>query len=282
MKGTIFIFAILAAFIFLHPISALAATDAELIELAKVGTSNGLSSIKSYKGTVTLTTWILGENEKIGREISVISEGEKLRLSSKFLGSGLIYEAAFDGIKLTEWRMDQDVNQVIISEGFSGGIPYSDYNLFLNPRKLWSVNFSSRKNLKLVGREEIDGDDYIIVESSIASGDSSITTVKTWVNTKKGFTTTKHEASTIDNETGKILSKEVITFKMTQYAEELWGPVECSRAIYNEDGIKTSEVIAVYKDFQFNVPINEDELKLNLPSGTEVYDRILDAQYTIP
>jgi len=106
--------------------------------------------------------------------------------------------------------------------------------------------------------------------------------LRLWVNTDKGYTIPKFQAWRVSNINGEVLTKEEL-YDMKEYGEDLWGPAKCTRYEYALDGtIKRRIAITWGSDFQINVPMSEDELKLTLPTGTEVFDEALGDLYTVP
>lgn len=52
---------------------------------------------------------------------------------------------------------------------------------------------------------------------------------------------------------------------------------------YDLKGNVTASISTEYDpDFKLNTPVDDDSLSLHLPPGTEVHNRIVDAEYTIP
>jgi len=46
--------------------------------------------------------------------------------------------------------------------------------------------------------------------------------------------------------------------------------------------LKMETVVTVADDYQLNAPVTEEMLKVQLPSGTKVYNELIDAHYTVP
>ncbi|MDO8588703.1 MAG: hypothetical protein Q7T82_16870 [Armatimonadota bacterium] len=282
MGSVVLIVTVLAA---LQVSYAAASDDADLVELVKAGTLARSQSITTFKGTVMVSTWSLtadGKESSVEKTITAVADHKKFRLSAEGTkGSDLKYDASFDGAKLTEWMKGKGFDPPVrIYEGLTGGLAHSDFSLFLNPLSVGNQDLSNI-SFTVEGRETFNGDECFVLTSTKAVG-ASATTCKTWVNTQKGFTVAKYETTATTTDTGSVLSKQVVTNEMRQHGEDVWGPLKHTVTVYKEDGSKTTEMIATYSEFQYNIPISADELKLTLPSGTEVYDSTLDATYTVP
>ena len=46
--------------------------------------------------------------------------------------------------------------------------------------------------------------------------------------------------------------------------------------------LKIETVVTVADDYQLNAPVTEEMLRVQLPSGTKVYNELIDAHYTVP
>lgn len=151
-----------------------------------------------------------------------------------------------------------------------------------------------REAPRLVDRETIGGDDCIIVElydhspmpDVGAPGHERWTWF--WVDPQKGFAVPRiriwGRGSAYPERT--LLSET--TSGLRQYAGGLWGPDKKTHCEYrlgptSGKNYKESEEVVTYSpDFQFNVPVEESDLQLTIPSGTVVTNELLQETYTVP
>lgn len=144
---------------------------------------------------------------------------------------------------------------------------------------------------KIVGRETLGGDECMVIEVLFIPlpGRGEITqTWWFWVNPNKGFTVPRVQHW---NEGGFLKGKELITewdSELRQYADGMWGPANTIVGDYRPDkdsgpmyrSLRT--VTTCDPGFQVNVPVSDADISLSIPSGTNVHDELLDADYVAP
>ncbi|NIN70090.1 MAG: hypothetical protein GTO63_36500, partial [Anaerolineae bacterium] len=80
-----------------------------------------------------------------------------------------------------------------------------------------------------------------------------------------------------------LVDEFVTTFR--QYGDDVWGPSRFTHNVYRPskaggDPTVVQTVTVTYPpDFQLNVPVTDEELLLEIPAGTQVYDESLDESY---
>jgi len=140
---------------------------------------------------------------------------------------------------------------------------------------------------KIVGRETIEGDECIVVDVavtvSVPGGDNAVSTVRKWVDLDKGYTIVRTRIwQEREVDAARTLISESST-TVRQYGDDVWGPDTFTWQQYDLEGDVTHRGTTAYgPDFQLNVPVSDNELALALPSGTKVYNELIDVQYTVP
>jgi hypothetical protein len=144
-------------------------------------------------------------------------------------------------------------------------------------------------SVKVAGRETIAGDECIMVDVVTTMhvpklvGGTITQTARKWVNPQKGYTIVKEQAWSEGSVYGaKTLLAEINT-TVRQYETGVWGPEEVTYQQYDLKGEVTQKMVITYDSaFKLNVPISDGDLTLTLPSGTEVHNELIDAEYTVP
>ncbi len=270
------------------------ASDKDLLEQLRAGMAQRRSSITSCKGSVHLVrTRPLDEGARVlgERVVTVAFDGNRLRMSGKVLSGNIAanFEGAFDGESTTEWLDVPGDRAARIYPGL-GGVTGGEFSLFVDPRGIGGGGWpdpdpDTGVTVESVGREVLDGRDCTVVEwiSPIPENTSgAYVKVRVWVDVGRGCVVPKLRAwYAADSEADLVLLQEqVVEFK--QYGDGLWVPAAFTRVVYHPDGTFEKRIVATYDpDFQINVPISEDELRLTLPSGMKVYDTREGAPYKL-
>jgi len=292
-----------------EPMAALAAqgemgpqastSDEELLEQVGVGISHRYNSITSCRGSVHLVrTRPLDEGAKLlgERVVTVAFDGKRLRMSGKVLSGDLAanFEGAFDRESTTEWLdMPGDELAARIYPGLDG-VTSGEFSLFVDPRAIGGGRFpgpdpDTGLSREIVEREVLDGRDCIVVEHTFPIPENTAGAcmkVTQWVDVDRGFAVPKSLAWYASGSEADpiLLQEDVVALK--QYGDALWVPATFTRVVYRPDGTFEKRIIGTYgPDFQINVPISEDDLRLTLPSGMRVYDNregAPDEPYTTP
>lgn len=144
----------------------------------------------------------------------------------------------------------------------------------------------------IVGSETLDGDECMIVEFTLSRHSKDDTVLaeiwRFWVNPYKGYSVPlvrKWKQGGIYSK--KILVEEIKT-NLKESNTDIWVPTKIVHDSYRLDTqtrepyLKQAKTITYGSNFCFNVPVSEEDLNLNLRSGTKVYDELLDAEYTVP
>jgi len=162
---------------------------------------------------------------------------------------------------------------------------------YLVPRPGVLPSFVELASVKVAGRETINGDECIMVDVVTTvhlpkPGEGTITvtdTARKWVNPQKGYTIVRTQVWSEGSVYGaKTLVTEINT-TVRQYETGVWGPEEVTYQQYDLKGEITQKMVTTYDSaFKLNVPISDGDLTLTLPSGTEVHNELIDAEYTVP
>ena len=284
-------------------------SNEDLLLIAREGTKNTAAMIKSGSGKVTQHLWTKNKNGGISEaEIvyTLMFSGNKFRLladesiiqnnpgsgeDGKLLlspGSKIHFQAAYDGDSMTIYYPDEEAANIIKSNATDKPIRYwQDIGLpAFEFREL-----SPAEGSAVAKRESVNGISYIIVDWSNTTSSTkygNITNTWTgWLDPEKGFTVSKFQvygkAETVHKD--PVLLEDA-RIDVRDYGSGLWGPVKYTKVSYrpDKDGEmqKVREATVTYEpDFHVNIPLSDDQLSLNLPSGTKVVDELLDAKYTV-
>lgn len=160
-------------------------------------------------------------------------------------------------------------------------------------KHIWHVSGYEMQSPRIVGREDVGGDSCIVVEivwikPADASHSSLTNTHQFWVAPDKGFTVPRIR---VWQEGGLFWEKTLVAatdVDMRQYPGGVWGPAKVTADEYGISQATGSvyhqmhKVITYDPGFQFGLSVANEELQLTLPSGTKVYDQLMDANYTMP
>jgi hypothetical protein len=144
---------------------------------------------------------------------------------------------------------------------------------------------------RLLGREVVDGKECIVYEASHTAPRADGTTVtyyhRKWVDPQRQFTLSKSESGIRGGPYGEGFVLAEAEVETRQYADGLWGVREVRMEEHRLDDSGNPyrmryAVTTVADDYHLNGPVSEDMLTIQLPSGTKVYNTLIDAGYTVP
>jgi len=214
-------------------------------------------------------------------------------------GTVMSKQLAFDGEKVVEyWPSENratiaDLDSVIGSqltsirgtiEGISPGVPDLLGWQTFSPRY-------TRRDPAVVGRELLDGEECIVVEVTHlwtnADGQEITWYHRYWIAPHMGFTALQAEHGYRGGRYGDGVVSVQKQAEARQYSDGLWGLSRIWSQQYslNESAIPhldSETVVTVADDYQLNAPVTDEMLTIHLPSGTKVYNELIDAEYTVP
>lgn len=253
-------------------------SDEETIRIIMDATKNRPETVKSFKGSVSVSVW--SYEEGVGKEhktkLTTACNGNKVRMSCDGV-DGIKFESLYDGNKTTEWYQTITGNPPVrIYKGFSG-LSNSNFYQYFKPQPRGSTYLSSLTDFKLARREMFNGSTCIIFEKQSQDDISRL-----WVDIDRGFNVTKFELLQFSSKNELIGREEYVT-ELKQYGSDVWFPSRYSWTAYKADGTAKPFQIATYDpDFKINVPVSEDDLKLNIPAGLDVDDKVQGKRYKTP
>ena len=145
---------------------------------------------------------------------------------------------------------------------------------------------------RVLGRDLIDGEECVVCEASAqvrGTTSGSVTSIsRYWINPARGYSLVKAETymqQALSLPPDLLSSVEVDTVPA---ADTLWRISSWRQDVYAVDFQTSRPYLSLRStasfadDYQLNAPVTEDMLTINLPSGTKVYNELIDAQYTVP
>jgi hypothetical protein len=149
----------------------------------------------------------------------------------------------------------------------------------------------TRTGPHVVGREVVNGDECIVVEfvdtRTDADGAEVAYDSRLWINPQRGFTTFKSESSARGGVFGEEALLADMEMETREYADDLWGISRVQQEQYALDDsgrryLQLRTITTFAADYALNAPVTDDMLTVTLPSGTKVYNELLDASYVVP
>lgn len=295
--------------------------DEDTMDVLLAGMRHAASSIRSGRGTVIEELSLKSKNgEALESKTSytVVFLGDKFKISSedkyRTSSAGVInhpedqpsHEAirgviAYDGERAIHYKPLERRASVGDVTSPTGRQAIALYNTRIN--MLWNGVYSIEAAAMLpkkynvvshkptvIGRETVNGDDCILLElgstTEFPTGPRE-GKGKVWVCPSKGFTVPRMQGYGFVGASDNMKLIFETNAEMRRYDSDLWGPAKAVRVQYGLDadgqyGQVLRQTIIYDTNFELNVPVNEDELKLTIPSGTEVFEELLDALYTVP
>jgi len=286
--------------------------DSEMSFVA-AGCSNALDSIHSGRGTVTVEEhWDAYAGKPAGSrriEGKVAFSGDQWRVDAATTTDGGnlavpvtahdVYTA--DGAQHTVYYADRERGLQVLggpqSEGITAWRSTYETSIRFPGNGLENLGQPLRSGgivgpaPKVVGTEVVKGEECWIVEQTLSitqPGQATSRVIRhSWVNPVKGFTIPLSrmwvEGPSV---AGRVLAEER-AMEARDYGAGVWGPAVSSFTKYARaaDGSTTKILHRITRygaDFELNIALPNGELTYAPPSGTEVYDALLDRRTTIP
>jgi hypothetical protein len=288
-----------------------------LLAAVRAGCEAARSEVSTRVGTITIreSSWE-GDRERLVTETTyqVVTDGAREKVSEAITylvndavppdptlavnvaGTTTTKQVASDGERFTVYRpgaksaivcgLDsalasdaRSIRQTI--EEVSPGVP--DLNRApASPRYV-------RRGPVIVGREEVRGEDCVVVEVCDvrvdANGDEISSYQRFWIAPQQGFVALKAEAGSRGGRYGEGVVFAQTEAEATQYPDGTWGLGRLRAQQYSLEGppnLETQIVVTMADDYRLNAPVTEEMLKVQLPSGTKVYNELIEAEYTVP
>lgn len=270
----------------------------------KTDDGGDLESEASYQVVFSGDKFAFSAEDKIIKNLPGAPVPSDVRITEP--GAVSTRRVAYDGQRVVTF-MPQE-NEAIIGDRSTdrGRNSDLDYRLFASfrgqglvepdnyPRAVMeSRDIFTRAALQIVGREIVNGDECMVVEAVYngvfpPNGDKATYTYWFWVDPTKGFTVPRIRHWI---EGGIYKEKTLIaetTGQMRQYPGGVWGPASVAYRQYKLNRVSgeyyndIQHEIAFAPDFQLNLPVEEAEFDLVLPSGTQVTNELLSETYTVP
>lgn len=291
----------------------------DLLAAVQLGCEETKSRVSSSAGTVTVHEWhwrSSGELLETETQYTVASAGDKFRavcetryITNEWVSreSGLPFnppgtvqrvDMAYDGEKVTRYEPQRgradiagpnsnwarelgSIRRSILSPG--GGVPV-----------VRSVARSERRDPidpRVVGREMVNGDECIVCElayrTPLRDGCTGTFYDHIWVNPAKGFTFAKEESGARGGLFGDGMLLAEAEIDVRKCGDDLWGLSEVRHDQYGLDDageryLNIREIITFGNDYRLNPTVTDDMLTVTLPSGTKVYNELIDAHYAVP
>ena len=310
---TTFIAATGAATAGIEPVGAEEAKD--LLAAVRLASDAAAARVSTSAGQVRVHEWMwkaTGELLETETVYDVASAGEKFKASvtttyltnewasAGFNAPGTAHreELAYDGEKVTSYDpnrnwaeisgLDSDAGRqlrglkaVVMSPGH--GVPRLE-QVKLPPGYEWNER-------RVLGREVVDGEECIAYESSHTAPGSDGAEVTyynvMWLSPQREFTLSKSEHGIRGGRYGEGFVLAQGEVETRQYADGLWGVREVRMEEHRLDDSgkryrNRYAVTTLADDYRLNGPVSEEMLTIQLPSGTKVYNTLIDAGYTVP
>ena len=287
-------------------------SDSDLLPLVKAGTRTAESAIKSGKGCITARQWRLtpkGAVTETNTITEVVFRGQQFKLSltqtmlvntpgekedaSLLIAPGNVshYEIAFDGTMVTVYYPDENAANIFPSRSPAGQDP--EFWGVISPRACGFCGIAPAEGAATAHLEKVDGANRVVVDwrsaLAVKNGEQHITTTwRGYFDPDKCFAPYKIRVYSSDGVTFKdpVLVSES-DLDVRDYGPSVCGPAKYTNAQYGPDKDNhirkvTSTRVEYAPTFQFNVPVSDSDLEIKLPSGTNVKDAALDANYVMP
>lgn len=141
-------------------------------------------------------------------------------------------------------------------------------------------------NVRVVAEETINGDKCYVLE--VRDGYDKIANRRQiWVSPTKGYFIVRVRSWLQEGSDPEFMNYE-INRTAREYAPGIWGPAVDKQTDYARDREsgsvrKSREITTTFsQDFQVNAAVGSADISLTLPSGTQVRDNIIDAEYVVP
>ena len=291
----------------------------DLLAAVRLGCDAAASRVSTSAGQVRVHEWTwkaTGELLEMETVYDVASAGEKFKASvtttyltnewasAGFNAPGTVHreEVAYDGEKVTNYDPDRNRAEISGLDSDAGrqlrglkavvmipghGVPRAELEqVKLPPGYEWNER-------RLLGREVVDGEECIVYEASHTAPRADGTEVtyyhRHWINPQRQFTVSKSESGIRGGPYGEGFVLATGEAETRQYADGLWSVrevrIEEHRLDDSGNPYRMRYAVTTFADdYQLNGPVSEDMLTIKLPSGTKVYNTLIDAclLYTSP
>ena len=280
----------------------------EYLAALVTGCEEAVARVQSGRGTATVL-WVRNSPQtgilEYEKEYRVAYDGEKCRVSKHStvtrseppavprpgfrnlaVGTTFHVEFAYDGMWAVEYTPSE--RRAIVGEDPESiiGAERMGFRSSTHPEEHGVGGSACETGTRFVRMDEIDGNECAVVEraTTFAHKGSDVTiTQVAWICPGKGFTVLRSQNWA---EGAEFLRKTLVNqmdAEVRNYGNDIWGPRKFTWIDYTREGVVYKKTITTYSpDFELGVPITEEELELDLPSGTEVRDEVLDAEYVVP
>jgi len=294
--------------------------DAEdLLAAVQLGCEETKSRVSSSAGTVTVHEWhwrSSGELLETKTQYTVASAGDKFRAvcETRYITndwtsreSGLPFNSpgtvqrldmAYDGEKVTRYEPQRgradiagpDSNWAREVRSIRRFIMSPGCGVFI-PKSVARSEIREPIDPRVIGREIVNGDECIVCEvaytTRLRDGSTGTFYDHMWVNPAKGFTLAKSEAGARGWRFGDGMLLSHRELDVRKYGDNLWGLSEVRHDQYGLDDageryLNIRQIFTFGKDYRLNPAVTDDMLTVTLPSGTEVYNELIDASYVVP
>ncbi len=301
----------------LQPVGAEEAED--VLAAVRLGCETTTARVSTSAGVVTVHEWNWRSNgELLETETlyTVASEGERFKaaVDTRYIrnewtppdpdlrvnapGTVQRQEIAYDGEKITSYEPDRNRAEISGLDSDGGRLLRTVKLMALSPgHAVPRLPTSSpspegvNRGPHVVARDILNGDECIVVESvrtaTAADGTQQEYYSRFWVMPQKGFSVARSETEARGGMFGEgtLLSQAEIDTR--EYADALWGISEVRHEEYRlqDSGrpyLKSRTITAFADEYQLNGPVTKEMLTIDLPSGTKVYNELIDAEYTVP
>lgn len=290
-------------------------TNQDMLLLAKGGVDSNISAIRSGKGSVRVTFWSTDNQGKVTEaetSYDVVFSGSSYKYSAStnhIMGNessideqnAVPIQAGFVWNNIVSYDGERVVRYEPGSRRATVNAPqYSrcDLNNYKLDADIVGAGLrdcrASASGIQATGTEIVDGDECIVLAATttklLSTGEQSTKTILFWVNIDKGFTVSRVERWAQGGRFREKTLYSVMEAEARQYQGGVWG---LAKATYDEfdrkgrDGTgdyykKVHQVVTFDPEFELNTAVSPEDIEVKLPSGTEVYDQLLDEYYTVP
>lgn len=291
----------------------------DLLAAARLGWESATASVSTSAGVVTVHEWIWrdsGELLETETTYGVASKGERFKASveTRYLTNeytprepglpvntpGTVQRTVigYDGERVTMHRPDVLYAEISGTDSQVGRTLRSVKAMAISPgiavprfEQVLPTSDNPNPGPYLLGRQALNGEECLVVESvrTTATGNGTQAMYfRFWVAPQKGFSIVKEECEA----RGGAFSKEGAVIERAewqtrQYGDGLWGVSRVQQEEYRVDGsgslyLSARRTASFSEDYAVNAPVTDDMLAVTLPSGTKVYDELIDAHYVVP
>jgi hypothetical protein len=294
----------------------------DLLDMTLLGCQTAASLVSTSSGRVTVHEWYWRANGQVLETVAdytVASKGDKFKVLAEvgFANNELTptvsdpglkpipsrtvtrRELAYDGERVVSYKPAQHRALVASTDSNAGRDLRALKLQVLHPGNgvptlsaLSPLPNYTRNGPCAVGWELVDGDECVVVEytdvGTGAGGAEVRYRNRFWIDPEKGFTLPKSEAWV---QGGAFGQQEILLAQsqcqVRQYDVDLWGVSVAQSEQYALDSLgkwylQRRTIITFASDYRLNTPVSDDMLAIALPSGTKVYNELLDEQSTAP